>query len=142
MTDTDDPKSPFYVLPPMPLPANRRRPAVIGMSPARLKRNPSKTKGRFQFLRRFWFCPATADLGHAEQAAWLYLWFLADSRGRCHPSLNRIGMRMGCSRVYAKKVIAGLRRKGYLAIVERGSNCGVNWANTYRLRLPQGDSDG
>jgi len=99
-------------------------------------RKPGCARSRFRLMSRFWQHPDTPKLPHVAQAAWGYLWLLADARGTCFPSIRRIGDHLGCSKRHAQTAIATLRGCGFLSVVAAGCNRGKNRANTYRIRLP------
>lgn len=119
-----------------PLPTSTERTAK------KTARKPGDPKGRFRLVARFWRHADTAKLPHAVQAAWLYLWFLADGKGICYPSLKRISERLGCSRNYAKQLVADLKRAGFLVVLVPGSSRGGNRANEYQIRIPGGQASG
>jgi hypothetical protein len=100
----------------------------------------AKAKGtarkRFRLFNRFWRHPATPTLSHAEQAAWCYLWALADVRGLCFPSYARIAQRLGCNKRHARRLVARLLAAGFVVLVSRGS-ARRRQANCYRLVFPK-----
>lgn len=109
------------------------RPAVKSKG----KRPKGKPSSRFRLMVRFWQHPATAELSHAAQAAWCALWTYANAQGTCYPSIAKISRRLGCSRIYARKLVKRLKAAGYIEVATGGTNSNGKRANTYRIRLPE-----
>jgi len=111
--------------------------SILAKTPPRVG-NP---KTRFRQVARFWSNPATAGLSHASQAVWFYLWYLADQRGICFPSIRKVAARVGCSNRHVQSAVKALKDRGFLKVLRTGSNRGRNRANIYRVTLPMGETE-
>lgn len=115
------------------------------MQPAgkpKAKRKAGKPSTRFRLMTRFWRHPKTSKLSSSAQAAWCYLWTLADGKRTCFPSINRIARRLGLARRRTQGCMAELKSAGFVAVLREGNNTGGARARVYQIRVPQEQEGG
>ena len=136
---------PGEVLPPMPDPAEAKRPPAVRPPAVRPERPKRPSRKGNAVRRRFALFNAFVDLaaGHctrAELLCWLVLYRHAGPDGTARASIGDIARRGRCDPATIRRAVKRLLAAGLLERLKRGSLAGG--PSTYRLLYPGDKGNG
>jgi len=100
--------------------SSARRPGQTGEAKEKRARRQRKTAGRFAALNSF-VDFTMQELSRAESLTWLVLYRDTKPDGTAQTSQADLARRVGVNVGTVKRAVAGLRRRGLLTVVFRGS---------------------